>query len=119
MSMIEDDLLGVLADLSSLGMGESLSYRVGTSGPWTALPGFYLQRDPPSIPDYDQEHQRESTTFTGMVHGLPAPVITLDVQIKGADGSVWAVESLMNDVDQIFRVRRIQAGDAQPSRGGV
>ena len=119
MSVISAILTKGLSALSTA-KGESVGYRVGTSGGFTALPGFVLTAQRVPAPEYNQEEQAEKQKHTASLKGPVAPLLVRGYQVEDTvTGFVWSVRSVKIDVQQVCVLERVEAITFTPDRAGA
>ncbi len=119
MSMISRALANGLATIARA-KGESVGYRTGTSGAYTALSGFVLQIDRLPPPTMDSDHDAQETLITATLKGPVTPVLAQGYQVRDdVSGITFAVQSLKLDVQQICILHSIDTQRLAPDRQGA
>ena len=119
MSIISDALTKGLAALATA-KGETVGYRVATSGAFTALNGFVLIQQRVPEPTFSDSDEQEQQTFSATLKGPASPAMVVGYQIQDTiTGYVWAVRSIKNDVQQVCTLARVEALNLTPNRGGA
>lgn len=119
MSSMSDILANGLAALATA-KGESVGYRTGTSGSFTALTGFVLIQQRVPEPSFSDRDEQEQQIFNAVLKGPLSPAMAIGYQIQDTvTGYVWAVRSIKNDVQQVCTLERTEATSFTPDRGGA
>jgi hypothetical protein len=119
MSVISDALTRGLSFLATA-KGESVSYRLGTSGSFTALVGFVLTLDRVQGQEYDDNVDAYVMKRTGILKGPVTPQLGKGYQIKdNITGLTYAVEDVKIDVQQVCPVMLIDTTTLGPDRKGA
>jgi len=112
-----------MSDILALGLavfvdinGDALGYRVGTSGSFTALPGFTINHDRIGEPQYDDDDRVMAQRETATVKGPLAPVLVKGYQVQDSGGSTWAIESVKSDQQQVCTLWREVVAEHGPDR---
>lgn len=119
MSVISDMLargLSVLATAKS----ESVAYRPGISGGFTALTGFVLIQQRVAAPIFDDAQEQEEQRLSATLKGPLSPVLFRGYQIQDTvTGLIWAVQSNKTDVQQVCQLELVKVTQFTPNRGGA
>lgn len=116
MSMIQD-LMALALSTISTARGESLGYRTGTTGGFTALTGFVLDWSDGPNPEYEERIGAERTPQQGTLSGPTTPALAIGYQVQDASLNVWAIKG--GNVDgqqQIWTVEAVTVANYGPDR---
>lgn len=101
----------------STARGESLSYRTSTSGSFTTLTGWVLDRSDNAGPQYDESNM-ERTVYQATLSGPLTPTLSVGYQVQDGDGRVWSIKGDRPDgQQQIFFLTDEPLANAGPDRG--
>lgn len=119
MSSISNALAAGLATLATE-KGESVGYRTGTSGAFTALTGFVLHQQRVQEPAYSDQDEQEQQVFSAVLKGPTTPALAINYQVQDTvTGYVWSIRSVKTDVQQVCILERTVATNFTPDRGGA
>jgi hypothetical protein len=119
MSTMSEIFATGLAQLATV-KGESVGYRVGTSGSYTTLTGFVLNIDRLPAPAMDPDHQSQETLITATLKGPVTPLLVRGYQVKdNVSGITFAVESVKIDTQQVVILNSINTQQFAPDRKGA
>jgi len=108
-----------LSSLSTL-KGDSLGYRISTSGSFTALTGWCLHQARVDEPIFDESSNAEIQNRTAILKGPISPVMAKGYQIYDYVTSLtWAVESAKLDVQQVCSLKLQVTIKRTPDRQGA
>jgi len=100
--------------------GESIGYRVGTSGAFTTLAGFILIQDRVPAFSQDGDHHDEVQVRSGTLKGPVTPAMVKGYQIQDTiTGYVWSVQAVKIDSQQVCLLELTQVGTLGPDRKGA
>lgn len=118
MSAIGDAIAPGLAALSTL-KGESLGYRTGTTGSFTALSGFCLHQARGEAPMFDETHASEVQKRLATLKGPVTPAMARGYQVKDLiTGIIYAVQFVKIDVQQVCALEEREPTKRTPDRHG-
>lgn len=101
----------------STARGESLSYRTSTSGIFTTLTGWVLDRSDNAGPQQDESNM-ERTVYQATLSGPLTPTLSVGYQVQDGDGRVWSIKGDRPDgQQQIFLLTDEPLANAGPDRG--
>jgi hypothetical protein len=118
MSTASDILAAGLATLATV-HGHSVSYRTGTSGSFTALPGFLLIQDRPQPHGFDGDREMETQTRGATLKGPLMPALADGYQVKDEiTGIIYACYDPKVEAQQIARLERVTVKEYGADRKG-
>lgn len=116
MSTLQNLMAKALSSISTI-RGESLGYRTGTSGSFTALTGYVLDWSDATNAEYEERIGAERTPQQGTLSGPTSLVILVGYQIQDATGNVWSVKAANMDAQQqICTVEYVGLANYGPDR---
>lgn len=104
----------------STAKGESVSYRAGGTGAFTALSGFILLQDRVPASAQDDDHHDEVQIRSAILKGPVTPELVRGYQVKDAiTNLVWSVQAVKIDSMQVCLLELTQGGKLGPDRHGA
>jgi hypothetical protein len=118
MSSMSDILAAGLSVLSTV-KGESVGYRTGTTGSFTALPGWTITQDRTQPEFHDADGGADVVRRTATLKGPLSPALAKGYQIEdGTTSLVWAVQGVTFDQQQICLLELVVVDQFAPDRKG-